>query len=179
MYKRKKLSGTSYDDTEVRKEIIKFSREYLGLSMKQNPKQRKIDLIGRKKNPDVGVEVEKGGWKGDFWETPTYCDLTDLGVSTVNIPIRKEKYWKERFMWYGKMKVNPSWKKNIFVRTNDDFTQIMVIRPEVITDPTKLIYTTFQANNCDELEDWMSFKREDVETYNLINEEYILEKWPI
>lgn len=177
MYKRKKLSGTSYNDTEVRKKIIEFSREYLGLSMKQNPKQRKIDLIGRKKNPDVGIEVEKGGWLGDFWSTPSYCDLTDLKFSTVNIPIRKEKYWKEYNMWFGKMKYNVSWKKNIFVRTNDDFSQIIVIRPEVITNATKVFYTTFQANNCDEPEDWMSFRREDVETYNLMNGKYILENY--
>lgn len=175
MYKRKNLKGTSYDDTEVRKKVIKFSRDYLGLSMKSNPKQRKIDLIGRKKNPDTGVEVEKGGWKGDFWKTPTYCDLTDLGFSTVNIPIRKEKYWKKYIMWFGKEKFNPGWNKNIFVRTNEDYSQIIIIRPEVITDPMSLYHTTFQANNCDEPEDWMSFKREDVETYNLINEKYILE----
>ena len=175
MYKRKFLRGTNYDDTEVRKKVIKFCREYLGLSMKQNPKQRKIDLIGRKKNPDVGVEVEKGGWKGNFWDTPSYCDLTDLGFSTINMPIRKEKYWKKFIMWYGKKKYNHSWNKNVFIRTNSDYTQIIVVRPETINNPEKVFYTTFQANNFDEPEDWMSFKREDVETYNLINDEYILE----
>lgn len=179
MYKRIRLKNENYDDTEVRKHVIKFSREYLGLSMKQNPKQRKIDLIGRKKNPDVGVEVERGGWNGDFWETPSYCNMTDLGFSTLNIPIRKEKYWKQEIMWFGKLKENNSWDKNIFVRTNHEFTQVMVIRPETITNPEKLFRTTFQANNCDEPEDWMSFKREDVETYNLVNGKYILEQWQI
>jgi hypothetical protein len=177
MGKRKKLSNANYDDTDVRKHVIKFSREYLGVSVKQNPKQRKIDLIGRKKNPDVGIEVEKGGWKGDFWDCPAYCDLPQLGFSTVNIPIRKEKYWKEYNMFYRKLRYNPGWNKNIFVRTNSDFSQVIVIRPEVITDSEKMIYTTFQANNCDEPEDWMSFRREDVETYNLIEGKYVLEPW--
>ncbi len=175
MYKRKRLKNANYDDTAVRKKIIKFSKEYMGLKLKQNPKQRKIDLLGVK-DPDLGVEVEHGHWKGDFWETPTYCDLPDLGFSTINIPIRKEKYWQEYITWYGKLKHNVSWKKNIFARTNDDFSQIIVIRPEVITDPDKLHRTRFQPNNNDEEEDWMSFKREDVETYNLINEKYILEE---
>lgn len=175
MYKQKRLSNVNYDDTAVRKKIIEFFNIMWDVELIEHPKQRKIDLLGVD-DPELGVEVENGHWKGDFWTTPSYCDISAQGFSTLNIPIRKEKYWKERFMWYGKMKENPSWKKNIFVRTNDDFTQVMIIRPEVITDPTKLIYTTFQANNCDELEDWMSFKREDVEVYNLTEGKYILDE---
>ena len=147
----------------------------MGLKLKENPKQRKIDLLSVK-DSELGVEVENGHWKGDLWETPSYCNLSGLDFPTINIPIRKEKYWKEKIMWFGKIKENTSWKKNIFVRTNDDFSQILVIRPEVITDSEKLHRTTFQANNCDEPEDWMSFKKEDVETYNLINEKYILDE---
>ena len=73
------------------------------------------------------------------------------------------------------MKYNVSWNKNIFVRTNKNFTQIIVIRPEVITDDTKVYRTRFQANNCNEIEDWLSFKKENVETYNLINGKYELQ----
>jgi hypothetical protein len=29
------------------------------------------------------------------------------------------------------------------------------------------VITTFQPNNSDEIEEWLSFRREDVETYNL------------
>ena len=175
MYKKKRLTnGESYDDSLVRNKVIEFGKEVLKLKLKHHPKQRKIDLIGID-DSELGVEVERGGWNGDFWSTPTYCNISGLEFSTINIPIRKEKFWKEYNMWFGKMKINVSWKKNIYVRTNKDFSQIIVIRPEVITDVTKTNRTTFQANNCDEVEDWLSFKREDVETYNLINGKYILE----
>ena len=170
----KKLKGTGTDDTAVRNKVIQFAKEQWGMKLIHNPKQRKIDLIG-KKDITLGVEVENGHWKGDFWNTPSYCNISMLEFSTVNIPIRKEKYWKEYNMWFGKLKLNVSWKKNIFVRTNNDFTQIIVIRPDVITDPTKLHRTRFQPNNNDEEEDWLSIKREDVETYNLINGKYVLE----
>ncbi len=175
MYRKKKLTnGESYDDTEVRNKVIEFGKDVLGLRLKHHPKQRKIDLIGID-DPELGIEVERGGWNDDFWQTPSYCDISGLEFSTINIPIRKEKFWKEYNMWFGKLKYNVSWKKNIFVRTNKKFTQIIVIRPDVITDTTKVHYTTFQANNCDEIENWLSFKKEDVETYNLINGKYILD----
>ena len=175
MYKRKKLTGTNYDDTIVREKIISFFKDMWDIDLIPHPKQRKIDLLGVD-DPELGVEVEHGHWKGDFWKTPSYCDISGQDFPTLNMPIRKEKYWKEYIMWYGKLKHNPSWKKNIFVRTNDDFSQIMVVRPEVLSDPDKTLKTTFQANNCNELEDWISFKRENVEVYNLINEKYILEE---
>ena len=66
-------------------------------------------------------------------------------------------------------------KNNIFVRSNRDFTQMIVIRPETVRDPNKLNRTTFQPNNSDQVEDWMSFRREDVETYNLINGTWTLD----
>ena len=170
----KKLKGTSLDDTAVRLKIIDFAKKQWGIKLKQNPKQRKIDLLCVN-DEEFGVEVEGGHWKGNLWETPSYCMLSELGFPTVNIPIRKEKYWKEYVMYYKKLRYNPGWKKNLFVRTNADYSQIIVIRPEVITDPTKLHPSRFIPNNNDEMEDWMSFKKEDVETYNLINGEYILE----
>jgi hypothetical protein len=44
---------------------------------------------------------------------------------------------------------------------------MILIRPETIRDPEKAVITTFQPNNSDEVEEWLSFRREDVETYNL------------
>jgi len=170
----KKLKGTNSDDTKVRNKIIEFAKEQWGIKLMHNPKQRKIDLL-RVDDIEFGVEVEHGHWKGNLWKTPSYCLLSNLGFPTINIPIRKEKYWKEYIMWYRKVKYNPSWLKNIFVRTNDDFTQIIVIKPSTITDITKLHRSRFIPNNNDEEEDWLSFKEEDVETYNLINGKYILQ----
>ena len=172
MYRRKKLTNTSYEDGAVKNKAIEFGKDVLGLNLYINPKQRKIDLLCED-DSELGVEVENGHWKGDFWSTPSYCFISGLDSPTINIPIRKEKYWKEYNMWFGKVKYNPGWKKNIFVRTNNDFSQIIVIRPETISNPDKVIKTKFKANNCNEEEDWLSFKKEDVETYNLIDGNYV------
>jgi hypothetical protein len=174
MYKRKKLKGTNYEDALVRNKIIEFANEMWNLKLRNNKKKRKIDLLGIE-DPELGVEVENGHWNGNFWKTPSYCNISALGFSTINIPQRKEKYWKEYNMWYKKLRHNAGWNKNIFVRTNIDFSQIIVIRPETITNPLKLYRSSFVPNNSDELEDWLSFKKDDVETYNLINGKYILE----
>lgn len=173
MYRKKNLKDSSFDDSLVKSKGIAFGKDVLKLNLIVHPKQRKIDLLCID-DLELGVELENGHWKGNFWENDCYCKISGLEFSTVNIPIRKEKYWKEYNKWFGKMKYNPSWKKNIFVRTNIDFTQIIVIRPEVITNPEKCYKTRFKANNCDEIEDWLSFRKEDVETYNLINGEYKL-----
>jgi hypothetical protein len=74
-----------------------------------------------------------------------------------------------------KDKPNPSHSKNIFVRSNKDFTQFIVVRPETVKDPDKLLKTRFQPNNSKEMEDWLSFRRENVETYNLIEGKFKIE----
>ena len=61
---------------------------------------------------------------------------------------------------YKKVKHNPYWNKNLFVRTNKDFTQFILIRPTTITNPKKLVRTQFQPNNSDEVENWLSFRKE-------------------
>jgi hypothetical protein len=169
-----KLSGTSYDDTPVREFIIKFCDEKWGMKLKSNDELYKIDLLGIN-DPLLGVEVEHGKWKGNFWEDDNYSLISEQKFRTINIPGRKEKYWLENFMYRGKEKNNPSHEKNIFMRTNKDFTQIIVIRPEVVKNSKKLVRTKFQPKNSDEIENWLSFRREDVETYNLIDGQYILD----
>ncbi|MDI3349604.1 hypothetical protein DCBHLPFO_00728 [Mycoplasmopsis arginini] len=62
------------------------------------------------------------------------------------------------------------------MRTNKDFTQVIVIRPETIKNPKKLVRTQFQPKNSDEVENWLSFRYEDVETYNLVDGRYLLEQ---
>jgi len=159
----------NYDD-KVSREFIANIFEHLFNMILKNGKHKQIDLVVVD-DEDVGVEVEHGHWDGDFWEDEQYSLISstgssgDLGFPTINIPIRKEKYWLD----YINGIPNPSAELNMFVRTNDDFTQFIIIRPEVIRDPTKAIRTRFKPNNNDEEEDWLSFKREDVETYYLIN----------
>jgi hypothetical protein len=171
-----KLRGTSFDDTLVRNAVIEFFKKRVNLKLKSNEVEKKIDLLSVD-DPLLGVEVEHGKWNGNFWDVDSYSlELTGLNYRTINIPARKEKYWKDVNLYYGKEVVNPSSKKNIFVRTNKDFTQFIVIRPETIKDSKKLIRTSFQPNNSNEVEDWLSFRNENVETYDLLNGEYVLQQ---
>jgi hypothetical protein len=171
-----KLRGASFDDTLVRNAVIEFFKKRFNVKLKSNEVEKKIDLLGVE-DELLGVEVEHGKWNGNFWDVDSYSlNLTGLNYRTINIPIRKEKYWKDVNLYYGKEITNPSSKKNIFVRTNKDFTQFIVIRPETIRDSKKLIRTSFQPNNSNEIEDWISFRNEHVETYDLLYGEYVLQQ---
>ena len=171
-----KLRGTSFDDTLVRNSSIEFFKKRFNIKLKSNDELYKIDLLGINDSL-LGVEVEHGKWNGNFRDVDSYSlDLTGLNYRTINIPSRKEKYWKDNNLHFKKDVVNPSSKKNIFVRTNKDFTQFIVIRPETVRDSKKLIRTSFQPNNSNEVEDWLSFRNEHVETYDLLNGEYVKQK---
>lgn len=170
------LKRTNYNDEPVRVAVIDFFDKNFGVSLDETPHEmRVIDLTGKTETL-LGVEVEGGGWSGCFWKNEKYCMISNAGFPTINIPIRKHKYWMQVYSYYGKSKENPSYDKNIFVRSNKDFTQMIVIRPETIRNPNKVFKTKFQPNNSNEVEDWLSFRKEDVETYNLINGEWKLEK---
>lgn len=170
------LRGTSYNDGPVRNAVIDFYNKHFKIQLNETPPEmRVIDLTGSTETL-LGVEVERGGWSGDFWSNEKYSLISGLPFKTLNIPLRKEKYWLEEYTFYGKPKFNPSAKENVYVRSNNNFTQMIVVRPETIRNPKKSLRTKFQPNNSDELEDWMSFKREDVETYNLTDTGWVLEK---
>lgn len=154
----------NFDDTLVREFGIKFTKEQFGLLFENHPNKTAIDLI----NPEDynnGVEMEGGGWEGDFWTNEKYTKISKLDFGTINIPIRKTKYWYD--------KINevflPNKKKNMFIRTNKDFTQAIVIKPTTIKNRDKILWTEFQPNNSTEVEKWMSFRQEHVDTYNLVN----------
>lgn len=171
-----KLRGASFDDTLVRNASIEFFKKRFNVNLKSNDELYKIDLLGID-DPSLGVEVEHGKWNGNFWDVDSYSlDLTGLDYRTINIPLRKEKYWKDINPYYGKDVINPSCKKNIFVRTNKNFTQFIVIRPETVRDSKKVIRTSFQPNNSNEVEDWLSFRNEHVETYDLLDGKYVLQQ---
>jgi hypothetical protein len=57
----------------------------------------------------------------------------------------------------------------MFIRTNKDFTQAIVIKPTTIKNRDKILWTEFQPNNSTEVEKWMSFRQEHVDTYDLVN----------
>jgi len=166
----RKTKNINYDDKSSREFIKNIFEHDFGIKLKDG-KYKKIDLV-EIENDLFGVEVEHGHWEGDLWTNDQYSWLANLGFRTVNIPIRKERYWKDDVDGSP----NLSAKHNIFVRTNIDFTQFIIIRPETIRNPDKAYRTRFLPNNNDVEEDWLSFKKEDVETYNLQpNGEFILE----
>lgn len=172
---RARLINTKKDDTLVRNEVIKIYKELFDILLEGTPQEKNlIDLIGITNN-DFRVEVEHGQWYGDFWKS-TYSNLTGLEFRTVNIPIRKEKHWLMEYVFYGKLVDNSSsYLLNQFVRTNKDFSQFILIESDVIRDNTKKIYTKFRAGNSLDDEEWMSFRKEHVKTYNKINDIWVLQ----
>jgi len=168
-----KLVNTNYDDKVSRKKVKEFLKETFNIVVECNSFTKEIDLI----NEDIGVEIEHGNWLGDFWSNKNYSMKAGLDFPTINIPKRKEKYWLEYYTWYGRKYHNPNYDKNLYVRTNKDFTQIILIRPEVIRDHNKVIRTLFKASYITngKVEEWLSFRKSDVETYNLVDGKYILE----
>jgi hypothetical protein len=157
-----------FNDTLIRNAVIDFFDRKFNIRLKHNEKHNRIDLVGID-DPLLGVEVEHGKWMGNLWDNDTYSFISEQEFRTANIPARKEKYWLDEYIYYNKLKSNPSSTKNIFVRSNADFTQFILIRPETIRDQNKLHRTSFKPRNTNEIEDWLSFKREDVETYDLID----------
>jgi len=160
-----------FNDTLIRNEVIKFFKQRFRINLKHNDVHNKIDLVGIN-DPILGVEVEHGKWVGNFWENDNYSLISEQSFRTANIPIRKEKYWLDEYVYYNKLRSNPSSTKNIFVRSNADFTQFLVIRPETVRNPKKLVRSKFKPSNSNEVEEWLSFKKNDVETYNVKNGKY-------
>ena len=159
------------DDTPVREFGIQFTKDKFGYDFISHQIKNKIDLI----SPDdetFGAEMEGGGWEGNFWDNEKYYGISNIGEATINIPIRKVKYW------YNKTDngLSPNKNKHLFIRTNKDFTQAIVIKPKTIKDENKIIWTKFMPSNSREVESWMSFRRKDVETYNLKNGKWIKER---
>jgi len=151
----------NYDDTEVRNFGKIFLKEVFNLDLIDHPNNKAIDLID-KNNNQFGVELEKGGWCGDLWKNK-YSFMSGKEYRTINIPYRKLKYWYTNF----NNNLEPNNHENWFIRTNKDFTQVILIKSDTIKDPNKIIFTEFTPNNSDIFEKFMSFKMEHVETYNL------------
>jgi hypothetical protein len=134
-------------------------------------------------DPTRGVELEQGGWDGpDFWEhNYSKLFLKDLGYRTVNFQARKIKYWMNDML---KCKVfNDETKTKfhfetfpnlenkqdtIYCRTNVQLTNFIIIRPETVLNKKYEIRERF-AWNSKKNEPWCCFKREDVESYKIIN----------
>jgi hypothetical protein len=113
-------------------------------------------------NYTFGVELERGGWYGDLWKN-RYSLISGYEFRTINIPIRKLKYWYN----ITNDNILPNKLENWFIRTNKNFTQVILIKPDTIKDYNKIIFTEIRPGNTNQIEKFMSFKMEHVETYNL------------
>jgi len=160
------------DDILVKTFVKEWLYKMTGCVFIFHPNEKSIDLIGANDSTytNFGVEVERGSHIGDFWSNDYYPYLSKLGFMTVNTPIRKAKYWYDK---QDNIYI-PNNGKHLFIRTNYDFTQVIIVGPTSIKN--KVIWTRFKAKNEDDVEDWLSFRREDTLTYNLIDGEWILDK---
>jgi len=136
-------------------------------------------------DPTRGVELEQGGWDGpDFWEhNYSKLFLKDLGYRTTNFQERKLKYWlndtlnvhddyidnegKKRYKWKKILNLENK-QDTIYCRTNVQLTNFIIIRPETVMNKKYEIRERFTYNS-KKIEPWCCFKREDVESYKLIN----------
>lgn len=164
-----RLIGAKKDDTLVRNKVIEIYKNHFNILLEGTPQEKNlIDLIGVE-NTKFRVEVEHGQWLNNFWEDEHYSLLSGFNFRTINIPIRKEKHWQSKYIFYNKEVDNTeSYLLNQFVRTNKDFTQFILIESDVIRDKNKKLYAQFKAGNSMDIESWMCFKKEHVKTYNLI-----------
>jgi hypothetical protein len=176
-YEHRDLPNESFDDWVIKKKVVEIAPQLLGLTLKinENNDGKGIDLICVD-NPEIGVEVERGGWFGDFWKDLYYStEVMKWGFPTLNMPDRKLKYWMEQYLWRKQIIKNPGFKNTIFVRSSWELLQMNVVRPETVLNPNKIFQKREKVKNNTKIEGWVSFKHEDVESYNFYNGLYILE----
>ena len=160
----------NYEDELVRAFGLKFMK-YFGCDFIEHPNDKEIDIISTN-SEYFGVELELGGWYGDYWENNYYPFISNLGFATVNMQIRKQKYWFDKI----NNKFVPNYKVNFYIRTNRELTQAIVIGPKVIKNKENIIFHSFKVGNSPKIEDWMCFRRENVLTYDLKDGNWILQK---
>lgn len=167
----------AYNDTYVKEQMIVILKDLYGWDLYINPDDYGVDLLS--KDGTFGVELEHGGWNDKFFEDKFYPYMCkSLTYPHVNMPARKEKWYKSKY-WVNlepdrnkkpifKEKENPTYKNNIFIRTNRQLTQMIIIWPDTVFSGN-FERTKIFTNNSQKLEPFFSFKREDVEVVNLIN----------
>jgi hypothetical protein len=188
-----------YDvDKEMKKDTINKFYPQFGIELIENPNEKGIDLLAV--NGLFGVEVEQGNWYGDFWASPfSKCKARNLKFPTINFSTRKYRYWYSGVIDFKEEQTvakilerealgiyTPNNEQNIYVRGNKDRTQMIVIKHDTIKDKDKRILLEYSVGNnfyLDEnkkkifiSEPWFCFRREHVQTWNLIDGIYQLEK---
>jgi hypothetical protein len=189
----KRLYGTNkdgtkvnYKDLPVREAITEFVLQMFGWEVESNSNNKfEIDLVSvNGECPDI--ECERGNWDGNYWDTK-FSEVLKYGspripFKTINFQQRKEHYWIEGNHYFpesGNFRyTEKNHLTNIFIRTEFNFNQMILVRPNVIRDKSKINYSmkkTFNISNGD-VEPWCGFRREDSETYNKVNGVWVLEE---
>lgn len=177
-------SKVTFDDRPVKEFLIKFFRETHNWELKMNEDKYGIDLLSVD-GSCPNIECERSNCEGNFWESKSYSlFLSDgnpkIDFQTINIPYRKNHYWvggdhykDSGKFWYTEV----NHESNIFARTNYEFTQVILIKPDVIRDESKRHVSAKKPFNINknELEYWIGFKKEDVETWCFNKEKEIWE----
>lgn len=179
-YEKRYLEKESYDDREV-KAVVKEVGEQIpeiGFPLVLNHINPKwgIDLLAEH-DETIGIEVERGGPVYDHWIDVKYPWVSKYDFKTLNMPDRKIHYWEEYFKWKPWLEEvhNPSYMKNVFVRTDYFFNQFCVVTYDVINDPEKSLRKRYKVSNNSKIEGWVNWKYENVKTYNRIDGGLILE----
>ena len=172
-------ASVSFEDTPIKKAVIIFYKMKFSIDLMINPKQRKIDLIFVSDHT-YGVECERGGWTGNYWEHVDSINKGGLMFRTVQFQNRKEKYFyptMDILTDWGNVYTHrePNYLKNDFVRSNNDFTQMIIVRSETVRTKSHRAWWKTKGVTTGDIEEWLCFRREDVETYNLVNGEWILD----
>ncbi len=179
-------SKVSVQDEKHREKVILALKEFKDWDLVSNSFTYMIDLNFVSHPKYVGAEIEEGQWVGNFWNEYLYSNFLRDGNpkiehKTVNIPPRKQHYWingdhyyENGNFWYKETDA----ESNVYVRTNMDVTQIIIVYPEVILDRKKVVYSLKKSKKIttgyEEL--WTGIRPEDCETWNLNNE---TKKWEL
>ena len=169
-------SSISFNDEKHRQKVINALKMVKDWDLISNPYTYMIDLNFSIPEKYKAVEIEEGQWEGNFWDVYVYSNFLRDGNpivtnKTVNIPPRKqhywingEHYWNNGAYWYTETDA----EHNVFVRTNIDVTQLIIVYPDVILNDRKVVRSLKKSKNITtgDSELWTGVKPEDCETFN-------------
>ncbi|MHA1169874.1 MAG: hypothetical protein ACTSRU_18755 [Candidatus Hodarchaeales archaeon] len=179
-YEKRFLEKESYDDREVKAAVRKVAEQIpeIGFPLVLNHinPQWGIDLLAEH-DETIGVEVERGGPVYGHWIDAKYPWVSRYDFKTLNMPDRKIHYWEEYFKWKAWLDEvhNPSYMKNLFVRTDYFFNQFCVVGFDTINNPEKSLRKRYKVSNNSRIEGWVNWKYENVKTFNRIDGTIVLE----
>lgn len=184
-------SKVTPDDLKHRLKVIDALKQIKNWNLYSNEYKYMIDLVFTDHELYSGLEIEEGQWEGNFWDVFGYSNFLRDGYpkiehKTVNIPPRKLHFWingphyytKGRFIdeyWYTETNA----ERNVFVRTNLDVTQLIIVYPDVILNDRKVVRSLKKSKNITTgyPELWTGIKPEDCETFNYNPETKLFEPY--